>query len=704
MSFADWGKGYSLRWRSNYWARLLLSSLLIVLSLLFLFPSPVWAAPSIFPSVLPSGQVSVSYSTTLVAAPITPPATWAVTGGSLPLGLTLAAATGTISGTPTTAGTYTFLVQVTDTTGPSAQQGFSITVATNLDFLYDYLANATEAESYQGYTGATGGTTPYTFSLVIISGSGTLPSGLSLNSTSGVISGTPAKGTAGTYYFTIRVTDSSSPSLYKDQSYTLVVEKGYYDSVITISSTLAAGQANIYVDGKQVAKLGGGQTTRQSFAVGAEPDITVDPVVSHPTRTDVRFVADVTETTVDELSPNVTFTYHPEYYINLTTDPSQIASLTGSNWYKEGVTLRSTASAQIEGKTGAQYRFSYWLLPTGEKSTDEDLSWIVTAPGKAIATYDTYYQLTVISPQSKVTGSGWYKAGTAAQWSLNPPEVSMSGIFGLFLGKLKPDSATGTEVMDAPKTVTVTWHPDYTMPAVLLSLLFIFLIAVIFGVRRLLYPPPKPAVAPTPPAPAPPTIVVVGGAQKPDLETTREQLVEKFSEILQKYENEVKAAIKPELPEAKLIPESQRLAPPRRKTTCGHISKNLIRTVAGNWRKAEEKIQTKTSPKRKTAEKGISLVTVWARDIYNEWGISTCSLPSGHSSGHKGTTRIAYSLQNTITEERTYGAKEKVTPPKPHFTDELPVVDIARHEVIAEESASTNDVDTPYDVIPPEEQ
>jgi hypothetical protein len=699
VRFADWGKGYSLRWRGNYWARLLLSFLLIVLSLLFLLPGSAQAAPTISPLTLPSGQVGVAYLQILTASG-TPPYTW--TPGALPPGLTFASSgnTATISGTPTTAGSYTFLLTVTDAGGP-IPVGYTITIAAKpLDFLYDYLSDATEGDSYQGYTGATGGTTPYTFSLI----SGSLPSGLSLNSTSGLISGTPAKGMAGTYYFTIRVTDSSSSPLYKDQSYTLVVEKGFYDSVITIASTLAAGEANVYVDGKQVAKLGGGQTTRQSFAMGTEPDITVDPVVSHPTRTDVRFVADTTQVTVDELSPDVTFTYHPEYFVDLKTDPSQIASLTGSNWYKEGVTLRSTASAQIEGKTGAQYRFSYWLLPTGEKSTDEDLSWIVTAPGKAIATYDTYYQLTVISPQSKVTGSGWYKAGTAAQWSLNPPEVSMSGIFGLFLGKLKPDSATGTEVMDAPKTVTVTWHPDYTMPAVLLSLLFIFLIAVIFGVRRLLYPPPKPAVAPTPPAPAPPTIVVVGGAQKPDLETTREQLVEKFSEILQKYENEVKAAIKPELPEAKLIPESQRLAPPKRKTTCGHISKNLIRTVAGNWRKAEEKIQTKTSPKRKTAEKGISLVTVWARDIYNEWGISTCSLPSGHSSGHKGTTRIAYSLQNTITEERTYGAKEKVTPPKPHFTDELPVVDIARHEVIAEESASTNDVDTPYDVIPPEEQ
>ena len=700
MSFADWRKGYSLRWRGNYWARLLLGSLLIVFSLLFLFSGFVQAAPTISPLTLPSGQVGVAYLQILTASG-TPPYTW--TPGALPPGLTFTSSgnTATISGTPTTAGSYTFLLTVTDAGGPITV-GYTITiVAKPITFLYTYLSDATEAKSYQGYTGATGGTTPYTFSLV----SGTLPSGLILDPVNGRISGTPAKGTAGTYYFTIKVTDSSSPSLSAEQSYTLVVEKGYYESVITIASTLAAGETNVYVDGKQVAKLRGGQTTRQSFAVGTEPAITVYSMVSHPTRTDVRFVADVTEIIVDELSPDATFTYTPEYFVDLKTDPPQIASLTGSNWYKEGSVLRSTASAQIEGTTGTQYRFSYWLLPTGEKSTDEDLSWTVNAPGKVIATYDTYYQLIVTSPEGKVDGSGWYKAGTAAKWSVNPPEVPMSGILGFFRGKLKPDNATGTEVMDSQKTVTVTWYPDYTMPAVLISLLLLFLIAAIFGVRRLLYPPPpKPAVAPAPPAPVPPTIVVVGGAQKSSMETTREQLVEKFGELLQKYENEVKTAVKLELPETKLIPESKRLAPPKEKPTCGHTSKNLIRTVVGNWRKTEEKMQTELSPEEEAAEKSISLVTVWARDIYNEWGISTCSLPSGHSGGHKGTTRIAYTLQNTITEERNYRAKQKITPPKPHFTDELPVVDIAHHEVIAEEPASANEVITNYDVIPPDEQ
>src|SRR5580704_19011373 len=57
---------------------------------------------SIASTSLSSGQVSTAYSATLAAAGGTPPYRWSVSSGALPAGLTLAAATGVISGTPTT--------------------------------------------------------------------------------------------------------------------------------------------------------------------------------------------------------------------------------------------------------------------------------------------------------------------------------------------------------------------------------------------------------------------------------------------------------------------------------------------------------------------------------------------------------------------------------------------------------------------------
>lgn len=75
---------------------------------------------------LPNGTVQTAYSATLQASGGTTPYTWSVASGSLPAGLNLAVA-GTISGTPTTAGTASFTIQVTDSGANKALAGFAIT-------------------------------------------------------------------------------------------------------------------------------------------------------------------------------------------------------------------------------------------------------------------------------------------------------------------------------------------------------------------------------------------------------------------------------------------------------------------------------------------------------------------------------------------------------------------------------------------------
>jgi hypothetical protein len=76
---------------------------------------------------LPTGQVGVSYSRTLMATGGSGTFTWAVTVGSLPGGLALSAA-GVISGTPTTAATSSFTIQATDTNQATASRAFTLTV------------------------------------------------------------------------------------------------------------------------------------------------------------------------------------------------------------------------------------------------------------------------------------------------------------------------------------------------------------------------------------------------------------------------------------------------------------------------------------------------------------------------------------------------------------------------------------------------
>ncbi len=84
--------------------------------------------PVITTSSLPGAVQGTAYSYTLAASGGAPPYTWSIVSGSLPAGLTLAAATGVISGTPASSGTSSFTVQVTDAASHTATKALSIAV------------------------------------------------------------------------------------------------------------------------------------------------------------------------------------------------------------------------------------------------------------------------------------------------------------------------------------------------------------------------------------------------------------------------------------------------------------------------------------------------------------------------------------------------------------------------------------------------
>ncbi len=80
------------------------------------------------PSQLPSGTRGQSYAVGVFADGGTAPYSWTRTAGSLPPGLNLQASPGRISGTPTTAGTFSFTLRVADSGGQSLSGTFSITI------------------------------------------------------------------------------------------------------------------------------------------------------------------------------------------------------------------------------------------------------------------------------------------------------------------------------------------------------------------------------------------------------------------------------------------------------------------------------------------------------------------------------------------------------------------------------------------------
>ncbi|WP_425604150.1 putative Ig domain-containing protein [Stenotrophomonas pavanii] len=156
-----------------------------------------------------AATVGTAYSGSLAsAAGGTAPYSYAVTSGSLPAGITLAS-NGSLAGTPTAGGTFTFTVTATDSsggTGPFSASSAALALTVNDPTILiapSSLPNATVATAYSQTVTASGGTVGYSYAVT----AGSLPPGLSLSS-GGVLSGTPTAG--GTYNFTLAATDSST--------------------------------------------------------------------------------------------------------------------------------------------------------------------------------------------------------------------------------------------------------------------------------------------------------------------------------------------------------------------------------------------------------------------------------------------------------------------------------------------------------------
>ncbi len=183
--------------------------------------SPSAPPLTLSPSTLPSSAIGSAYSQSVTASNGTAPYTYAITAGALPAGLSFNSASGAITGMPTGAGTFVFTVTATDAHGVQGSQAYSFNVgAPTLVLSPSNVPAATATSPYSQTISASGGTAPYTFAIV----SGSLPTGLTLNSATGVLSGTPT--VSGNFPFSVSVTDSSTGTgapYSATRSYTLTV-------------------------------------------------------------------------------------------------------------------------------------------------------------------------------------------------------------------------------------------------------------------------------------------------------------------------------------------------------------------------------------------------------------------------------------------------------------------------------------------------
>jgi hypothetical protein len=215
---------------------------------------------------LQAGQVGIYYDNFLAGSTCNGNQIWSVIDPQdFPSGLNLGS-NGEIFGTPGTATTYNFTVQLSDGNGNSTTQALSLTIniaSGPLTINTTSLPNATNGILYSLMFQASGGTPPYNWFIPGFSAS--LPPNLNL-ATNGLVSGTPST-SVGNYYFDVIVTDAASNTNELDGLVLNVVSPPLSPLIITnISLPIATVGAPYNV---QLGAIGGQSPYNWSLALGS---------------------------------------------------------------------------------------------------------------------------------------------------------------------------------------------------------------------------------------------------------------------------------------------------------------------------------------------------------------------------------------------------------------------------------------------------
>jgi len=207
------------------------------------------------PAALPDGAAGKPYSQALFASNGTGPYRYSVASGTLPTGLTLSQS-GSLTGTPTTGGSFTFTVQATAAGASPGTQQYTIRVGLTLG--PSTLAAGTTGQPYSQKLTATGANAPTGWTV----STGALPTGLTIGA-DGVLSGTPTQ--AGNYSFTVTATDAAAAT--GSASYSVTVG---YPTLIRFSSKLPAATIGVAYRAR-LAVTGGSAPYTFALKSGALP-------------------------------------------------------------------------------------------------------------------------------------------------------------------------------------------------------------------------------------------------------------------------------------------------------------------------------------------------------------------------------------------------------------------------------------------------
>jgi hypothetical protein len=333
-------------------------------------------------------------------------------GGTLPPGLSIDPSSGVISGTPTTGGTFAVTITVTDNTGATGSATFNWVIGNTVSVTSpgdqsDMSGSPITALAISASDSSAGATLAF-------SDGGTLPPGLSIDPSSGVITGTPTTG--GTFAVTITVTDNTGASGSATFNWAVV-------NTVTVTSpgdqTSGSGTA---ITALPISASDSSSTATLSYTDGGTlpPGLSIDPssgVISGTPTTAGSYPVTITALDNAGFTGGVSFNWTVTNTVTVTS-PGDQASGSGTAITALPITATdSSSTATLTYSDGGTLPPGLSIDPssgiiTGTPTTGGTFAVTITATDNAGATGSATFNwvitntVTVTSPGDQASGSG----------------------------------------------------------------------------------------------------------------------------------------------------------------------------------------------------------------------------------------------------------------------------------------------------------